>query len=452
MTIDPLAHTLAAIITAPDRETTAALALTALAEELRPRAACLLVWDDELGRYIIGETWRGPAKSAHGEETRSAAQLRRDALRLGQAACQQDSVHARIIAPDVFYQPLNALTDHVGALIAWGAAPFADENATAADIAALDERYALLLPTVARALHTITRLQQADQEHAELEADRERLQGLLQAVEKQQREIDRLLSAERELSASLEAKVEERTAALRAAQSQLIQSEKLAVIGQLASSLAHELNNPLQAIQSGLGLAMDELRGTELDYINGDLGIIQEELERIGETFTQMLDFYRPVAHNFVPLDVNAMGEGVRVLMRKRLQETCVSLRLDLAETLPQTCGDSNQIKQVLINLILNAAEAISDTGQDGTITLRSYAANGAVCIAIRDDGPGIAPEHQRRLFEPLFTTKQRGLGLGLAISQEIARRHGGRIDVTSERGVGTTFTLHLPIREHCAT
>jgi two-component system NtrC family sensor kinase len=339
--------------------------------------------------------------------------------------------------PGFYYQPLNASADHVGAFCAG-----------IDHLPSVTDQYELLIQSVARALYTITRLEQADQERRQLEAERARLEQLLQAVEQQQRTIDELLSVERQLSASLEAKVEERTAALRAAQARLIQSEKLAVIGQLASSLAHELNNPLQAIQSGLGLVMSQLETGNSSRVRDDLNTIQEELERIEAIFRQMLDFYRPVSFEYLPLDLNTICEGVRVLMRKRLQETNIALKLELADSLPLTCGDSNQIKQVLINLILNAAEALASGG--GTITLRTAHNGQEACLSVTDDGPGISPQHRARLFEPLFTTKTRGLGLGLAISQEIVQRHGGSISAHSTLGQGTTFTAFLPVREQC--
>jgi signal transduction histidine kinase len=429
----PFAHTLIDIVTAPTAEQTAALTLRAVVERWNPAAGCLLVWDNELARYIVGHTW--PEDLPRGE----GAAFRRRVLALAQDAYQRDPDRARCLEPDVFYQPLSSDDHHVGAVVAVGlvnSAPVACEETD------------LLLRAAGRALYTVTRLEQADRDHDQLDAERERLEGLLRAVEQQQRTIDELLAAERQWSASLEGIVEERTAELRAAQRQLIQSEKLAVIGQLASSLAHELNNPLQAIQSGLGLIALELERANLHTAQQDLDVIQAELERIDSLFRQMLDFYRPASFESVPLDLNAISEGARVLMRKRLQEAHVSLHLDLSESLPTTCGDSNQIKQVILNLILNAAEAMPDS--DGSIRLRTGANGQRVYLSVMDDGPGIAPEHQARLFEPLFTTKARGLGLGLAISQEIAQRHAGRITVESTPGQGTTFTIELPVRETC--
>ena len=426
--MDDLARTLSDIFSASTVEETAARALLALVDQVQPGWACLLLWDPDLGRYIIGGTWL-PAKNEP-----DAPGLRRRVLKLTQS---QDQAAPPLLEPGFYYQPLNTEAHHVGAFCAGIDQP-----------PAANADYELLLASTAQALYRVARLEQADQERQQLEADRARLEQLLQAVEQQQRTIDRLLAAERQLSASLEVKVEERTAALQAAQARLIQSEKLAVIGQLASSLAHELNNPLQAIQSGLGLVMNEIDGNDSDRLHEDLATIQQELERIQTIFRQMLDFYRPVSFEYVPLDLNAICEGVRVLMRKRLQESHVTLTLDLAAALPLTCGDSNQIKQVLINLILNAADALSPNG--GKIVLRSAEHGRQVCLSVTDDGPGIAPQHQAHLFEPLFTTKTRGLGLGLAISQEIAQRHGGDVTAHSIPGQGTTFTVILPVREHC--
>lgn len=432
-----LAQTLIEIITAQTVEAVTALGLDALRPWFQPAAACLLLWDDDLQRYIVGATWVAE------DCTYGAADFRREALQRAQNAYAEDWSMARALEPQVFYQPLNeprpknGAMCHVGALLALGGAAHMP-----------DEQYTHLLRVITRTLYTVARLEQAEREHDQLHAERARLEQLLHAVEQQRGTIDHLLAVERQFSASLEAKVEERTAALKAAQQRLIQSEKLAVIGQLASSLAHELNNPMQAIQSGLGLMQIELDMGNVNVVRDDLRIIQEELERMRSIFRQMLDFYRPASYDHVPLDLNAIGEGVRVLMRKRLQESHITLTLDLTPRLPLTCGDNNQIKQVLINLILNAAEAMPPTG--GAITLHTTFDAEHAYLIVRDDGPGIAPEQRAQLFEPLFTTKPRGLGLGLAISREIIQRHAGRITVESEVGAGATFTICLPIQDDC--
>ncbi len=429
-----LTITLVNLLTADTIDQAAAIALSVLVGIIRPKAACVLLWDGELARYTVGDTWLNAEDAAQ-----SASDIRRRALRFAMQAREHHGYQHQTIEAGIFYQPLNFHDQHIGAYICMGLeGPFDTE----------DECYILLMKAAPRALYNTAYFQETLREQIEVEADRARLEKLLQAVEQQQHTIDRLLASERQLSTSLEAKVEERTAALKLAQERLIQSEKLAVIGKLASSLAHELNNPLQAIQSGLGLVMDEIDGDSIDLAKKDLSVVQAELERIESIFRQMLDFYRPVSYEYVPLDLNAICNGVRVLMRKRLQEMNVSLHLELATNLPQTCGDSNQIKQVLLNLLLNAAEAMAPGG--GAITLCTIANGKIACLSISDTGPGIALQHRAHLFEPLFTTKTRGLGLGLAISQEIVQRHGGSITVDSVPGSGTTFAVHLPVREHC--
>ncbi len=426
-----LACTLANMMCAGSVEQTLSFALASLITLTNPQWVCFLIWDADLKRYIVGDTWLPDT------DLRDAASLRRLVLGQANAAHVSNAQTARALEINGWYHPLNAKETHVGALCL-GVDHIPPEA---------QPPYDLLVKALSQALYTNVRLEQAERERAELESERQRLEHLLKAVEDQQRTIDQLLAAERQLSASLEAKVEERTAALRAAQNRLIQSEKLAVIGQLASSLAHELNNPLQAIESGLGLLMTQLNGAAPE-VRQDLLIIQQELERIQTIFRQMLDFYRPVSHEHLPLDVNGICEGVRILMRKRLQDAGITLRLQLADHLPTPCGDSNQIKQVLLNLMLNAAEAARDEG--ARILVTTAAQGQTVIITLIDNGLGIPPEHLPRLFEPLFTTKTRGLGLGLAISREIIERHGGSINVESAPGEGTTFQIKLPVKDVC--
>ena len=429
--MNDLACTIVNMMSAGSVEQTLSFALASLITLANPQWVCFLIWDADLKRYIIGDTWLPDS------DARKPAALRRLVLGKANVAYLTDSQTARALEAIGWYHPLNAKETHVGALC------------LGVDYIPAEAQppYDLLVKALSHALYTNARLEQAERERVELERERQRLEHLLRAVEDQQRTIDQLLSVERQLSASLEAKVEERTAALRTAQNRLIQSEKLAVIGQLASSLAHELNNPLQAIESGLGLVMTQLNGTAPE-VRADLTIIQQELERIQTIFRQMLDFYRPVSYEHLPLDVNAICEGVRILMRKRLQDAGITLRLQLADHLPTPIGDSNQIKQVLLNLILNAIEAAR--GEDARIQLTTAAQGQTMIITLADNGSGIPPEHLPRLFEPLFTTKLRGLGLGLAISREIIERYGGSISVESVLGAGTTFTIKLPVKEVC--
>lgn len=423
------------MMTAPTLEATVALGLETLHRLVETTAAALLLWDIELDRYIIGEvSTRSPQESPP---------FRRLVLRAGLAAYQQNQRDARCLEEKLYYEPLNTPDGrHVGAYL------YSISTVTHDPVFTHQRGYSQLVRATARSLWVMTRIEQADNEHAQLKAERERLQQLLYAVDQQQQTIDRLLTLERQFSASLETQVEERTAALRDAQARIIHSEKLAVIGQLAGSLAHEINNPLQAIQSGLGLAIAELDSGNTGSVYDDLVVIQTELERIQAIFRQMLDFNRPVQSVHEPLDLNTICEGVRVLLRKRLQENHIELHLKLDPSLPPTCGDSNQIKQVLINLILNAAEAMSPIG--GSIIARTKSTGQAAHICVEDSGSGIRPDYLQHLFEPFFTTKTRGLGLGLAISREIIQQHRGEIIVQSEAGQGTQITVILPTEEHC--
>jgi len=408
--------------------------LNALNQLVKPCAGALLLWDVDLKRYLIGDVlitngiWQ-------------PAQFRREVLRVGNLAYHENPYHFRLIENNIFYLPLNTPdAKPIGAYLY-------QENDHAKSTVTPDA-YIQLARVTTRSLWTLTRIERADREHTELEAEHERLEHLLGAVEQQQMTIDRLLTLERQFSTSLETKVEERTQALHEAQVRLLQSEKLAVIGQLAGSLAHEINNPLQAIQSGLDLAISELETGQTAQVKDDLMVIQTELERIQTIFKQMLDFNRPITSIYQPLDINAICEGVRVLMRKKLQEIHVELKMDLDLTVSQTCGDSNQIKQVLINLVLNAAEAMSKSG--GQIMLQTQSVPNRAFVRVIDNGVGVTPDDLPRLFEPLFTTKTRGLGLGLAISREIIERHNGQITVVSTLGSGTTFTVSLPQQEKC--
>lgn len=386
---------------------------------VNPVAVCLLLWDIELGRYIIGETIIGDSQI-------QAADFRRQALQMA---------HHEPVVNDVLCLSIEDTQGQPVAMVIYqGGSVFAPDEAV------LFSRY------VGKAISTNFRIEIAEREHQQLEADAKRLELLLQAVDQQQRTIDRLLVSEREWSAELERRVEAHVKALKDAQKRLIQSEKLAVIGQLASSLAHELNNPLQAIQSGVGLMIADLQAGYVDQVETDLRVIEEELERIQSIFRQMLDFYRPTQIERVALDVNAICQDIAILMRKQLQNANVKLILQLTDDLPPVQGDRNQIKQILINLILNATDAMDGNG--GHITLYTAATSDRLVISVEDNGPGIHSEHLPRLFEPLFTTKTRGLGLGLSICEDIAQQHGGYIDVSTEIGVGTTFALELPIQQ----
>jgi len=249
-------------------------------------------------------------------------------------------------------------------------------------------------------------------------------------------------------NARLYAEVRDFAEELAASQARLIQSEKLAATGKLAASIAHEINNPLQALQSCIYLVADSFPSD--DPNKPYLDIAREELERIARIVERMVDLHRPPREGSGPTDVNRLVENVMALMRKRLQQGNITVHTELAPDLPIITATEDQLKQVFLNIILNAFEAMPQGGEL-TITTRYHPArrgDGWVTISFQDTGVGIPPEQLPRIFDPFFTTKSKGTGLGLSISYDIIERHGGRIEVESTVGQGTTFTVWLPVKQ----
>ncbi len=224
-------------------------------------------------------------------------------------------------------------------------------------------------------------------------------------------------------------------------QNQLIQAEKMAAVGRLAASLAHEINNPLQAIQNSLHLALHQ--GLEEEKRRQFLEMAQQEVTRLVQIVRRMLDFYRP-SSAMQPLDVNRPVEDALAIAGKRLQQARIEIVSRLSSNLPPVRGAPNQLTQVFLNIIINAVEAMPE---GGTLWVGSayHAERRQIVVAFRDSGPGIAPEMREHMFEPFHTSKSTGTGLGLAISYGIIERHGGMIEVESPPGTGTTFIVRLP-------
>ncbi|HET8567850.1 MAG TPA: ATP-binding protein [Candidatus Limnocylindria bacterium] len=230
----------------------------------------------------------------------------------------------------------------------------------------------------------------------------------------------------------------------------LFDSEKLAATGRLAASIAHEINNPLEAIHNSLYLLVNKSDPSDPDH--KFLAIAMKETERMSRILRQMLGFYRPAAA-MAPTDVNALVDEAESLVAKRLRDRRSRIVKELDPALPKVVASSDQLKQVILNLMLNAAEAMPN---GGTITVSTRALGGggarilrsdAVQIQIRDEGVGIPEEHMSQLFEPFFSTKgEKGTGLGLWVSYGIVQAHGGSLQVRSREGEGTTFNITLPI------
>ena len=228
----------------------------------------------------------------------------------------------------------------------------------------------------------------------------------------------------------------------------LFETEKLAATGRLAASIAHEINNPLEAVQNALYLLSGAVTREKKE--RRFLDIAQRETQRMSRILRQMLGFYRPTKV-VTQVDVNALIDEAEALVAKQLRTAKVMVARELDPELPPIRGSADQLKQVLLNLFLNAAEAMPDGGTLSVAT-RYGAGEGdipyeAVRIEVKDTGVGIDEETQARIFEPFFSTKaQRGTGLGLWVSHGIVQGHGGTIKVKSRPGQGTTFTIALPV------
>lgn len=225
------------------------------------------------------------------------------------------------------------------------------------------------------------------------------------------------------------------------AQAQLIQAEKMAALGRLVASLAHEINNPLQALRSGFSLLLS--RRGDREKQRRYLEIASGEVERLITIVERVLDFYRPSYEQMEPTDINAVLDGTLLLVSKTLEHSRVTVYQELATNLLPVEAMADQLKQVFLNIILNAQQAMPDGGE---LTVRTGLSDREeVYITFTDTGLGISDDDKGRLFEPFFTTRPDGTGMGLAISYSIVERHGGRIEVDSEVDRGSTFTVILP-------
>jgi two-component system, NtrC family, sensor kinase len=254
-------------------------------------------------------------------------------------------------------------------------------------------------------------------------------------------------TAERERAQLLQRNLTQTQARLDTAQAQLLQSAKLAAVGELAASVAHEINNPLYAARNSLYLVEQDLPpdAPQRQFLE----IAQGELGRIARIITRMRDFYRPTRAELEPTTINDVLMATLDLVQTHLRHGQVAVATDLADDLPQMTAHTDQMRQVFLNLMLNACDAMPN---GGTLRITSHARPAStdqpadIIVQIADTGIGIAPEHHAHLFEPFYTTKAQGTGLGLAISAHIITQHSGQIEVASEVGVGTTFTVRLPV------
>ena len=227
-------------------------------------------------------------------------------------------------------------------------------------------------------------------------------------------------------------------------QAELIQSEKLAAVGQLAASLAHEINNPLQGIKGALELAREDIGDNPkpLEYLD----LSQGEIERLAKIVQRMLDFHRPAGETPAPVDVREAVDDILALSAKRLQHANVKVEWNWDAGLSKVNGFGNQLKQVFLNLVLNAIDAMPNGGVLRIQARLTEEAGRWLAVTFTDSGEGMPPPELEKIFDPFFTTKANGTGLGLAICQTIISSHGGRLSVDSKLGQGSAFSVWLPI------
>jgi two-component system NtrC family sensor kinase len=265
---------------------------------------------------------------------------------------------------------------------------------------------------------------------------------------------------------TLEQRVEERTRELRDAQAQLVQKEKLASLGRLSASIAHEINNPLAGILTYVKLISRRLRtgstGSEgIATAVQQLAVVERETQRCTAIVRNLLDFARQRGPAFKDVDVSAVLEEAIALVANRMTLQGIEIVRELTPV-PPVRADSGQLRQAVVNLLINACDAMPNGGR---VCLATRPVEGAetgdaahagegnsaaqratyIEIQVKDQGQGIRPEHLPMIFDPFFTTKEKGTGLGLSVVYGIMEKHGGKIEVDSRVGQGTTITLRLP-------
>ncbi len=298
--------------------------------------------------------------------------------------------------------------------------------------------------------------------YEELEAARRSAESWGEQLEKEVGERTKELSEAREeleaLNADLERRVEKRTRELQDMQARIVQSGRLAAVGELSAGVAHELNNPLAGILGYAQYDLETLKGAEIgnltqkdiDKVAGHLLYIEGGARRCTEIVESLLRFAETSRHASTDVDVNGLIEETLGFTSRELSSRGIELKMELADGALEVVGDPRQLQQVFANIILNARKAMQSGGRLSVTSSRverSDSGGEAVAISFGDTGCGISDENLVRVFEPFFTTSEvgQGSGLGLSVSYGIVKDHGGEINVESRVGVGSTFTVLLP-------
>jgi PAS domain S-box-containing protein len=282
------------------------------------------------------------------------------------------------------------------------------------------------------------------QHYTDPQAYGEREQHMLEYVSTQVAiAIDRKRAEQKvkEYSERLEEMVEERTRELRQAQEKLLIQEKLAVLGQLAGGVGHELRNPLGVINTSI-YYLKMVQPDASEKVRQHLTMIEHEVQNADKIISDLLDFARVISSERQPVSVS---ELVKHTLERFPLPGNVKGTLDIPVDLPLVFSDPRQLEQVLGNLTVNACQAMPEGGE---LTISAIKMKEQVAITVKDTGTGITTENLLKIFEPLFTTKVKGIGLGLAVSKKLVEANGGRIEVNSQAGLGSSFTVYLSVQD----
>jgi signal transduction histidine kinase len=236
-------------------------------------------------------------------------------------------------------------------------------------------------------------------------------------------------------------KLKEQTDVLFQTEEQLRRADRLSALGELSASMAHEIGNPLGSIKGAVEILKDDYREDEAKY--EFIQILLKETDRLNRIVQEFLGFARPKQPELQPADMNEAIESVLTLTTQEARKADVRVEKRLDPAIGSRSLDAGLLKQAFLNLVLNAIQAMPG---GGVLTVESGIKGSTIEVTISDTGVGIPEENRKKLFSPFFTTKKNGTGLGLAITYRIIENHRGRIDVASEPGKGTRFTVRIPI------
>jgi len=221
---------------------------------------------------------------------------------------------------------------------------------------------------------------------------------------------------------------------------QIKRADRLSAIGQLSASLAHEIRNPLASIDGAANLI--ESPQTSEEMRKGSLAIIHKEIQRLNRLLTNLLDFARPRRPEFQPVDPNRLIDSIINLAGHSAEQKGITLRKDVPAAVPSIECDPEQMKQVILNLVINAVQAMTRPGE---VLLAARPLDSSVMISVSDQGAGVAEENLDKIYNPFFTTKEAGTGLGLSVVHQIVTQHGGVVNAERNPQGGMTFSLVIP-------